>query len=147
MLPRRVCPIWAVSVLLPIGFAGLSPVYYSFLLRSGRLETQSDSIAIPIVQDFATAAVLTPVILIMTAVALRKYAGPVPLFVWDRSAHLRSIIVSIICVIPAVTAGLGIGYDVLQHLPWYEYFIDLNMIHGIVWLLLIRAAALSRNRL
>ena len=144
MLPRRVWPIWVVSVLLPVGFVGVSLVYYPILLLSGRLNPQSDSIGIPIVQDFTTAALLMPIILVMTAIALRKYAGPVPLFFWDRSAHTRSIIVSIICGVPALLAGVGIVYDVVQFMPWYEYFIEINLVHGIVWLLLIRAAALSR---
>ena len=79
-------------------------------------------------------------------IGLRKYAGPVPLFFWDKSARSRSFVVTMVCGVPALIAGLGAVYDVWQLLPWYEYLLELNVIHGILWLLLIRAAALSRIR-
>jgi hypothetical protein len=144
-LPYRSWPFWIVAILLPVGLAGMAFIYYDLLLRSGTLDSNADSIAIPIFSTVAAATIISPFVFITTAACLWRYPGGGSLLNWDAQRRVRSAIISTIFGLPAAVMVVLIFPDFFQVMPWYEYLWALNAFNFVIWLLMMRSASITRR--
>ncbi len=123
-------------------------IYYPALLRSGTLPSDGDSIAIPIFQDFITAAILAPIALTITWLCLRYYVGGAKLTIWQHDKPIRSALMTALFGVPALLWASMIIYSyIIKAWPLREYLWLLVFIPQILWLLVMRAAAVSQNKI
>ena len=144
-MPQHRWPIWLLSACVPLGFVATSFLYYPLLLRSGLLDPNADSIAIPLAQDMYLATVSAPFIAVLTWACLRNYHGEADLLTWNPKGTIRFWA-------STVMAGMFIAaliYDTITGLTSIFWWCNMIWIpHSLFvacWVLMLRAAALSKT--
>ena len=143
--PARAWPVWLVALLVPTSVMVAAWFYYPALLASGTLDPNADSIGIPIFQAMVSAVIVTPIVMGITAICLRRYRGRTPLNYWDRKRPARSFLVSLLFALPIITLITSTVYEHIQGWPWYEYLWDIVSLSFVAWLILLRPAVLDRR--
>lgn len=148
-MPSSSVPLWVFTVLMLIGFPALNLIYWSWVLQSGVLPTDADSIGIPIFASFAVTAVLTPIVLGTTWLCLRHYNPDARLTAVRRDHPLRSFLATLVSGGMAIVVVAVAAYDWVLNgwnaaIPWYEYLWDVYLLFGVYWLLAMRAALIEQ---
>ena len=136
--------IWLYTVLVIVGHPAASFFYWTSILEAGVLRPDADSVAIPIFFDVVVAMIAAIPMLILTKLALVLKAGPFRLWSWNRDRPVLSIVWSLVLGCPAIYLTFQTVKDLATSWPWYAYGWILQIIAVIVWLLILRGAALSR---
>ena len=143
-LPSRAWPLWVLTGLVVIGFPAVNFIYWPEVLRSGVLPPHGDSIAIPMFGSVLATLVLSPLILGVTWVSLRRYNPATRLGSWRRDRPYFSALATLLfggvaALIVAVILDL---LDPGQ--PWYAYLWPAYFALWLPWLLGLRAAAIDQ---
>lgn len=136
-------PIWLVAATLPLALPPISILFHRLLLKSGTLNPDADSIAIPIMGHAIAAMVIAPIVLAITWACLWRYEGGGALFGWDGERPWRSIVATIVLGTPAVAIAGAVAADIAAGQAWYEYLWDIYFCLWVAWFLLLRAALLA----
>lgn len=145
-MPRKLWPIWLWTILLLIGFPIINFVYWWEVLISGILPPDGDSVAIPMFEGLLATIVLSPSLLLITWLALRKYDPDTCILVWRRDRPLRTLIASGLCAAGCYLL-LADAVILLMHIaPWYEYMIACYFFLWLPWLFWLRAAFINQKQ-
>ena len=137
--------IWFLTWLVIIGHPLTSSFYWGFMLDTGVLPHDADSIGIPIFADLIGALITAVPMLGLTKLALVFKTGPFRLWSWSGCRPILSTLWSIGLGGPAIYLASLIVRDVVDPKSWYDYVWLPHMAVLIVWLLVLRGAALSRD--
>ena len=146
---RFAIPRWLVAGLMTIWWIATPAVdaaYYSTQARRGAYPPEADSIGIPIGQSVAGWLLLTPVILLLVFLALRRAPGRVELLGFDRSTFAGRIWSAVWTVLLLAFAGSEAWFAVrsLQDAMWLDVA---HSVLGVCVALALRAAfAAPRTR-
>lgn len=135
--------IWLYTGLVIVGHPIASFVYWTSMLEAGVLRPDADSVAIPIFLDVVVAMVAAIPMLALTKLALVLKDGPFRLWSWNTNRPIRSVVCSCALGGPALYLAFGTAKDLIAPWPWYAYAWILQIVAVIVWLLVLRGAALS----
>ena len=97
-LPRSPGPVWLLTGLLLWGFPAVNFIYWPEVLRSGVLPPDGDSIAIPMFGSILATLVLSPFVLGITWLGLKRYNPDTKLTSWRQDRPYRSILTTGLCV-------------------------------------------------
>ena len=135
--------IWALAVIVVLGFPATAWVYFPLLLASGTLDPAGDAVFIPMMGSIFTAVVASPVVAILTYLGVRKWRGARPLLGWRTDKPLTAAAAGVAFGLPAILVVVGAAFSLapafggawyeLVWLPWY--------LCAFAWLGLLRAAA------
>jgi hypothetical protein len=145
LTPRQRWPIWMLSAGIPSGLVATSFLYYPMLLRSGTLDPNADSISIPLFQNLLWAAVAIPLVVALTWFSLRNYQGGRRLLGWNGEMPFRSWAISIVA---ALIIGVLLHDNFMGLLSptwWCEIVWLPYSALWMIWVLMLRAAALSKE--
>ena len=143
-MPSRSTPLWWLTAAVLSGFPALNFVYWPQVLRSGVLPSDGDSIGIPMFGSILAALILSPVILGVAWLCLRRYNPDTRLWSWRQDRPVRSIGVTVLFGGASVAAAAGALNDINLSLPWYEYLWPAYLLFWLAWLLGLRAAAVDQ---
>ena len=110
---RWVVATYALAFLASIPI--VETLYYQRLLASGVLDTNADSIGIPIGQVIVGTVFFLPFLVGFLVFALRSYQGRVSLLVWDRDRPLRAVFWSVVFV---AMAGASLRALIMYGREW-----------------------------
>jgi hypothetical protein len=144
-LPRSVWPYWLLAAAVVAGFPITSFVYYPALLGTGTLPPDGDSIAIPMFGSVIVAVVSAPGVLLLTYMCLRKYKPGGTVLIWRRDRPVSSIILTLCFGVPVVALIAFAVQDAFAPYPLVESISTPYGLICVVWLMALRAAALSRR--
>ena len=145
-LPEKPWPIWLTAISIPFVYVGTAFVYYPQLLRSGTLDPNADSIAIPMYSSVIFAGPLAIFVLAVTSIVMIFYSGRSgSLFAWNSDRPIFTITISVLFGGPAILLFLSFLNSIIQLHPWYEYIPEINSMLWIAWLLLLRGVLVSRT--
>lgn len=133
---------WLLAVVLPVYLAFQAFFYYPQAARLAPPE--ADTALAGIVPTVMLAGCLLPIFVITTLVCTNWTVPGRGFFAWRRDRPLWSIAVSFALGLPAAAALLLSLTDLWPLQPWYDYLILPFVVFFAVWLLLLRAAILSR---
>jgi len=143
-LPSRPWPLWFLTGLLLIGFPTVSFIYWSEVLRSGVLPPDGDSIGIPIFGDILAILLLSPLILGIAWLSLRRYNSNTRLAAWRQDRPFRSVAATVLSGSGAVVVATLVLADIGTAMPWYDYLWRTYFGLWLPWLLGVRAAAVDQ---
>lgn len=135
--------IWLFTVLTIAGHPMMSFFYWTSVLEAGVLPHDRDSVAIFIFGDVVVAMIAAIPMLALTKLALILKAGPFRLRGWNKDRPILSIVWSLALGCPALYLMVMTVQDLITPWPWYAYVWILQIAAVIVWLLVLRGAALS----
>jgi hypothetical protein len=127
-----------------IGFPVINFIYWPQILRSGVLPSDGDSIGIPMGMSVITTLLLSPVILGVSWLCLRRYNPKTRLVSWRPDRPYRSFLVSLVCGAAVAFAAVGALEGFGMNLPWYDYLSPAYVALWLPWLLALRAAAIEQ---
>ncbi len=144
ILPSRAWPLWSLTGLVLFGFPAVNFIYWPEVARSGVLPPHGDSIAIPMFGSILAMLVLSPVILGVTWVCLRRYNPVTRLGSWRRDRPYRSALATLLfgggaALMVAMVIGL-----LEPGQPWYAYLWPAYFALWMPWLLGLRAAVINQ---
>lgn len=144
-MPKRAWPLWVLTVGLLVAFPVLSMIYWDAVLGAGELCSNSDTIAIPIAGSVAVTVALSPVILAITWLCLRRYnpATRLATLRWDRP--VRTITASLVFGGTTVLIMLDLIISLKHRVAWYEHLWTGYSIALALWLLGLRAAVIDQR--
>ena len=147
-LPDSRWPYWCASAVAVTGLPITSFIYFPELLRSGTLPSDSDTIAIPMFGSIIFAVILSPAIAGVTFLALKRDRHASSFLAWRRAQPLFSLMITF----SYGALALYFGVSALESLTSQHSALDFiwapYTAYLAVWLLLLRAAAVSpRQRL
>ncbi|WP_219892912.1 hypothetical protein [Aquisediminimonas profunda] len=145
LTPSKRWPIWVLSAGIPSGLVATSFLYYPLLLKSGVLDPNADSTGIPMFQDLYLAIVATPFVVALTWVSLRKYQGKSRLFGWNGEMPVRSWVTSILVALIIAELLSENIMGLISPTWWCEIVWLPYSALWVVWLLMLRAASLSKR--
>jgi hypothetical protein len=127
-----------------VGFPILNFIYWPLVLRSGVLPGDGDSIAIPMFSSVLAALVLSPVVLGIARVCLRRYNPGPRLRAWRTDRPYRSAACTLLFGAGAAFMVAGVLDNLTPDLPWYEYLWRPYLSLWVACLLGLRAAAIEQ---
>ena len=145
LTPHRRWPIWLISAGIPFGLIASSFLYYSMLLSSGTLDPHADSIGIPIFQDLFLAVASIPFVVALTWISLRNYHGKIRLLGWNSEKPVRSWAISIIVAVIIIGIVCQGVMGLFSPAWWCEIIWLPYSALWVLWMLMLRAAALSKD--
>lgn len=144
-MPSRPSPLWWLTGLILIAFPALNFIYWPQILRSGVLPPDGDSIGIPMFGSIVTTLIVSPFILGVSWLCLRRYNPDTRLWSWRQDRLFRSVGVTLLFGAASVVLAAGILDSLkLPLLPWYEYLWPAYFSAWIPWMLGLRAAAIDQ---
>jgi len=130
-------------------FPILNFIYWPLVLRSGVLPPHGDSISIPMFGSVLATLLVSPFILGVAWLCLRRYNPQSRLFTMRRDRPIRTIAATVIFGGTAALFVFGVVFSVVTGLrdarPWYEYLLTGYALAWVPWLLGVRAAAIDQN--
>ena len=143
-MPSRPKPLWVLTVLLLIGAPAANIIYWDRVLASGVLPMDADSVGIPMGLGIIFTILVTPFVLGVTWLCLRRYNPQARFFAWRKDRPFRSLMASLIFGGAAALLVLNIIASPWFGYPWYEFIFDALSIPAIVWSLAMRAAVIEQ---
>lgn len=120
-------------------------IYWPQILRSGVLSPDADSIAIPMFGSVLATLIMSPVILALAWLCLRRYNPGTKLWAWRKDCPFRSVGATIFLGGAALVIIAGVFESLMPPLlPWYEYLWTAYLLGWLLWLLGLRAAAIDQ---
>ena len=145
-MPARPWPIWLVAWLVLLSFPLVNLVYWPEATRSGNVVPEAAQGSLLLVGSlFFAPFVMMPVMFFATNFAVEDYDPGGGLLVWRTDRPVRTIVVTLLCGVPALWIALALidGFPLGQ--PWFEWlWVPFDLL-CIAWLLLVRAAAINRR--
>lgn len=149
-MPKRPWPIWLLAGVLLLSEPVAEYIHWTEVLHSGQLSEGNDLIIIPIGQSVVASMILAPLVMWITHLCVRRYNPRSRLLGWDRHRAMRSGLLSL--VFGGAAAGMTVfmitilvDYYPFFDLPWYEYLWVICWMLPILWLLILRAAAVAQR--
>lgn len=144
-MPSRPWPLWCLTGLVLLAFPPLNFVYWPQVLRSGVLPPDGDSIFIPMLGSIYVTLLLSPLILGVAWLCLRRYNPKTSIAAWRRDRPYRSAVVTLLFGPAAALMTAAAVQGVLTPaMPWYEYLWAAYFALWGLWLLYLRAAAIDQ---
>ena len=143
-MPSKAEPLWVLTALVLFGFPVTNFIYWPEVLRSGVLPPDGDSIAIPMVGSVLLMLIVSPVVLGMTWLCVRRYNPETRLFAWRHDRPLRSMLASLVFGSAAAFVAFAASAELRRDWPWYEYVPFTYLALWIPWLLGLRAAVIEQ---
>jgi hypothetical protein len=126
------------------GFPALNFIYWPQVLRSGVLPPEGDSIGIPMFGSVFLTLVLSPLVIGIAWLCLRRYNPNTKLATWRRERLYRSIGATLLFGAGAVLLTAAVFDGLRPGLRWYEYLWPAYFALWVPWLLGLRAAAIDQ---
>jgi hypothetical protein len=145
LTPQHRWPVWLLSAAIPSGLIATSFLYYPMLLKSGTLDPNADSIGIMMFQHLILAFAATPFVVALTWVSLRNYHGKSRLFGWNGDMPFRSWAITILAAVIIAKLVYENFVGLFSSTWWCEIVWLPYSALWTVWLLTLRAAALSKG--
>jgi len=143
-MPRSSFWLWLLTGLLLTGFPAVNFIYWPQVLRSGVLPSDGDRIGIPIFGSVLLALYISPLVLGIAWMCLRRYSPDTRFAAWRQDRPYRSSFASLIfgggAALALYTAFDGLRADE----PWYEFLFSGYFILWVPWLLAMRAALIEQ---
>ena len=143
-MPRSPGLIWILTGLLLLGFPAVSLIYWPEVLRSGALPPNGDSVAIPMFGSIIVTLALSPFIIGITQLGLKRYNPETRLASWRHDRLYRSILVTVVCGGMAIVIGALTVEGLETALHWYDYLWPAYYALCLLWLLAYRAAVIDQ---
>jgi hypothetical protein len=143
-LPSRPSPFWWLTAFNLLAFPVLNFIYWPQVLRSGALPPDGDSIAIPMFGSVIATLIVSPVILGLAWLCLRRYSPYARLWTWRQDRPIRSIGATILFGGASILVTAGALDSLRLPWPWYEYLWTAYFLTWLPWLLGLRAAAIDQ---
>ncbi len=143
-MPSRPWPLWCLTGLVLIGFPAINFIYWPQVLRSGVLPSDGDSIGIPLFGSVLATLVLSPLLIGIAWLCLRRYNPRTRFASWRRDRPYRSAVVTVLFGAGAAFMTAGVLDGLRADLPWYEYLWPAYFLVWVPWLLGLRAAAIDQ---
>lgn len=143
-MPKTAKPMWLYTWILVFAQPLVVCIHFLNLGSSGRLPLEGDSIGIPIFGNIIAWISVTPFLLLLTWLMLRRYNPKSHLFAWDLDRPVRSIIAS------ATLGGCGIAlmllsaFDFRAAYAWYDHMLTVYTLCWAAWFLAMRAAVVRQ---
>jgi hypothetical protein len=136
--------MWLLTGLLPLGFPLVGFIYWPQVLRSGVLPPDADSISIPMFSSVFAGLILSPLVLGVAWLCLRRYDGQARIAVWRNDRPVRSTTITFLFGGAATFLAVLVVADLSRSSPWYEYLWTGYAALWLPWLLGLRAAAIQQ---
>jgi len=144
-MPREAWPIWLFSLLLLLGFPVMNVVYWDAVARSRVLPANGDAIMIPIMGGVVATLIVSPVVLGIAWLCLRRYNPETRLSAWRRDRPLRTILATLVFGGLAALLLAGSIDDFVHSTLWYDRFWVGYFVGWVAWLLALRAALIDQR--
>jgi hypothetical protein len=133
-----------LTALVLVGFPAINFIYWPELLRSGAFLPDGDSIAVPMFGGVLATLFLSPLILGISWLCLRRYNPDARLLSWRPDRPFRSAALTVLFGSAAalVTAGILVGLTSAR--AWFEFLWPSYLAFWLPWLLGLRAAAVDQ---
>ena len=144
-MPSSPGPLWLSTGLLLAAFPILNFVYWPEVLKSGVLRAESDSIIIPMFGSVILTLMVSPVVLLVAWLCLRRYNPETRIDALRHDRPYRSAAATLAFggVAAALTIGAVRAAAAVQ--PWYEYLWPAYVALWVPWLLALRAAWIEQE--
>lgn len=143
-MPSRPWSLWFLTGLVLVGFPAVNFIYWPQVLRSGALPPDGDSIGIAMFGSILVMLVLSPLVLGLTWLCLRRYNPETRLAAWRRDRPYRSAVTTLLAGAGAALLGAAAVDGLRPDLPWYEYLWPVYFALWVPWLIGLRAAAIEQ---
>ena len=143
-MPSRPLLMWVLTGFVLTGFPVVNFIYWPEVLRSGVLPSDGDSIGIPMFGSVFVTLILSPLILGITWLCLRRYNPETRLASWRPDRPYRSVVLTGLSGAGSVFLAAVIFDGLRPGLPWYEYLFEAYFALWLPWLLGLRAAAIEQ---
>lgn len=143
-MPSRPWPLWLLTGLVLLGFPVVNFIYWPQVLRSGVLPVDGDSIGIPIFGSILAALVLSPLILGVTWLCLRRYNPKTRFIGWRSDRPIRTATATLSLGSAAALLAIALLSDLRTDSPWYEYLWSVYFALWVPWLLGLRAPVVDQ---
>lgn len=143
-MPSRPSPLWWLTVFLLVAFPVLNFVYWPQVLRSGVLPPDGDSIGIPMFGSVLATLLVSPVVVGLAWLCLRRYNPATTLWSLRRDRPVRSIAATILFGAASLAVAAGVVDSLRLPLPWYEYLWSAYLVAWLPWLFALRAAVIDQ---
>ena len=143
-MPRCRWPLELLTGLILAGFPFVNFIYWPQVLRSGVLPPDGDSIGIPMFGSVLATLVVSPLILGITWLCLRRYNPNTTLASWRPDRPIRSGVTTLLFGAAAAPIMAAVFDGLRPALPWYEYLWPAYFALWIPWLVGMRAAIIDQ---
>jgi hypothetical protein len=142
VMPERGRPIWLLATLVVFGLPATAFAFYPAVLATGKLTPDEDSIAIPMFGSILFAALMGPIVAVITYLCMQKYQAGARVTEWRKDKPIWSFAVSAFFLLPVLILSLWVAATpfsrfALQRLIWFPYASCC-----IAWCVALRSAAL-----
>lgn len=144
-MPARPWPLWLLTASLLIVFPILNFIYWPFVLQSGVLPPDADSIGIPMFGSVLVALVASPIVVGVAWLCLRQYNPATRFAALRLDRPYRTAVATLIFGGSAALMSFGAVVDVTTALPWYEYLWSAYTALWVAWMLAMRASLVEQH--
>lgn len=137
--PDRRWPIWLLALLMIVGFPATAWIYFPLVLQSGALSPGGDAIAIPMVGSILSAILLSPIVLAVTFLCLRRRTDSRRIFGWRRDQPIVAALGTLLFGGSAAWVAVAVAASLSPPQQGHEYLWLPFVACLIVWLLILRA--------
>lgn len=146
-MPSQPKPLWVLTWLLLIMAPVLNTLYWNIVLEAGVLPHDGDAIAIPIFAGMVFTVLISPFVLTVSWLCLRRYNPRTRFLAWRSDRPVRSIFASLVFGAAALGLAGMLAHDVRDMFgdyPGYEFLFTSLLPPAIVWSLAMRAAFIEQ---
>ena len=144
-LPLSAKWIWSLSALVVLGFPITSWLYWPAVLEAGVLSPDADSIIIPMFESAVLAVLAAPVVGLLTWLCTRRRTSLLDMAAWRSDRPMTSGAVTVCAVLPAFFAVFLIEQEIAAPRGWYGWAWLPYTLTVLLWLAVMRAAALRKQ--
>lgn len=137
--------IWGLSAMVVLGLPVTSWLYWPAVLGAGVLSPEADSIIIPMFESAVLAALLSPVIAVLTWLCTRRRTSPLDIAAWRRDKPVISGLVTTCAALPFAYGLFLAEEEIAAPHGWYGWAWLPYTAVVLLWLALMRAAALQKQ--
>ena len=137
--PDRRWTVWLLALLMIVGLPATAWVYFPLMLQSGALSPGGDAIAIPMFGSILSAIILSPIVLGVTFLCLRRRTDSRRIFGWRRDRPVVAALGTLLFGGPAAWVAVTVVASLLRPQQGYDYLWLPFVACLIAWLLILRA--------
>lgn len=137
--------IWSLSAFVVLGLPGTSWLYWPAVLEAGVLSPDADSIMIPMFGSAVFAALLLPLVVLITWLCTRRRTNLLDFAAWRGDRPILSVAVTACAALPFAFGLLLIAEELAEPRGWHGLYWLPYTVAVLLWLALMRAAALEKQ--
>ncbi|MGN6124363.1 MAG: hypothetical protein ACTHOJ_15585 [Sphingomonas oligoaromativorans] len=137
--------IWGLSAIVVLGLPVTSWLYWPEVLEAGVLSPDADSIIIPMFESAVLAALLSPVVGMLTWLCTRRRTSLLDLTAWRSDRPVMSGFVTACAALPFAFGLFLVEEEITAPYGWYGWIWLPYTLAILLWLAFMRAAALQKR--